>query len=265
MSAGRYGTWRMGRFLISNTVVMRSVFIVLVALVGVGCVTRGRNVTSYYVLEFDEAALDRVVELETDADSDSTAARGQGGTLGSGAASAVIVEEAEVASMFDRRQLLQRREGPVVRYLSSHLWAVSPSRAVGEFVREGVEHLGFFEEVAFGRRNGARYEVKTRIDSLTHYCCEGAVSGEVAGAFVLVEAESGDELLRHEFSRRAELADEELRTFVEAVTEGLSEELALFLAEIPSVVTQAQAVSQTRAVLSDPGDLASPGRFERRG
>lgn len=217
-----------------KTVVTRSALFVLVALVGVGCVTQRRSVTNYYVLEFDATALERARssaeagEAEVDPDS----------------AAGVIVEEAEIAPMFDRRQLLQRREGPVVRYLSSHLWAVSPSRAFGEFVRDGVGRLGFFEEITFGRNARGRYEIQTRIDALTHYCCTEPVSGEVAGELTLVEVASGEELLRHEFSQRRELADEQARIFVEAITEVLSAELATFLVEVPEAVSHAGGSGQ---------------------
>ncbi|MGM0673416.1 MAG: ABC-type transport auxiliary lipoprotein family protein [Spirochaetota bacterium] len=210
----------------AETAVTRIALVALIVFLGVGCATPGSSPTNYYLLELDETAIEGM--------------RGSGSEAGSGSepAGSVIVAEAEIAPIVDRRQVVQRREGPVVRYLSSHLWAVSPPRALGELVRDGVDRLGFFEEVTAGREARGSYEVKTRIDSLTHHCCESGITAKVAGEFTLVEAESGEVLLRHEFSRSRDLSDEEVRTFVEGVSEVLSEELASFLADVPTAASR---------------------------
>ncbi|MFP4566077.1 MAG: ABC-type transport auxiliary lipoprotein family protein [Spirochaetaceae bacterium] len=191
---------------------------ILVFLVGLtGCLSRPGTPTNYYVLEFDGSVAGAPPERPA----------------AEVAGPAVIVQDAEVASMFDRRQLLQRLEGPLVRYRSGELWAVSPSTAVAELVREGVERSPHFGSVNSGRRAAGRYEVTVRIDALTHYCCDRVAEGEVAGELALLDLRTGRAVIRHSFERREELADEVPRTFVEAVARLLSEEVVAFLDKVP--------------------------------
>jgi uncharacterized lipoprotein YmbA len=198
----------------------RAVLLSIAVLTVLGCASaafdRSRT-TNYYVLEFDGDAFERTGTTERIA---------AAGTIGA----AVVVDDARVAAMFDRRQLLQRLEGPLVRYRSQDLWAVSPPAAIGDLLRDGVEQSGLFSGVTYGRDAAGRYVLASRIETLTHYCCEERSEAEVAGAFVLLDAVSQEELVLREFSRREALDTRESREFVVAVARLLSEELAYFLA-----------------------------------
>jgi ABC-type uncharacterized transport system auxiliary subunit len=191
---------------------------VFVLLLFAGCLSQPSRPTNYYVLEFDASV--------PGAGRTSGAPSGGGGPL-------LVVQDAEVAPMFDRRQLLQRLEGPLVRYRNGDLWAVSPPAAIGSLVREGLSHSGRFAGITEGRNARGRYEARTRIDDLTHYCCGGPSEIGVSGRFTLVDRTDGSELAAHEFSRREPLPDERPRTFVEAVSRILSAELVAFLDKMP--------------------------------
>lgn len=194
-------------------VVVAAVFLAALS----GCVSRSQGtVTNYYVLEFDE----------------SVGAASPEASLGGH----VVVHDSEIAKLYDRRQLVQRLDGPLVRYRSTELWAVSPTTAVGNLVRQGLAESGLFEGVTQGRDARGRFEVTARIDELAYRCCTGPVSAEIAGGFTLKEA--GAEILHHEFSRSEELPDTEARTFVEAVVDVLSAELARFIELIPGAVEE---------------------------
>lgn len=201
------------------------IIILLSALLLSGCLSQTGAPTNYYVLEFDGSVPGAPPEPVVPDDAGAAVTGNQG--------PAVIIQDAEVAPMFDRRQLLQRLEGPLVRYRSGDLWAVSPATAVANLVREGVERSPRFGSVSRGRRAAGSYEMAIRIDALTHYCCGRVSEGEVAGEITLLDLRSGSTVIRHRFERREALADEEPRTFVEAVSRILSEEVVAFVGKVP--------------------------------
>jgi ABC-type uncharacterized transport system auxiliary subunit len=184
-----------------------------------GCLTQqDRSPTTYYVLEFDASVAEESAHLPVPHEE-----------LGDN--QPVVIQDADVAPMYDRRQLLQRLEGPMVRYRNADLWAVSPPTAIANLVREAVGWSGLFAEMRQGRNAEGRYQILTHVDELAHYCCDEPISAHVAGAFTLVDLVSGEALLRHEFARREELSGPQPRVFVEAVTQILSEEVVVFLSD----------------------------------
>ncbi|MFP3959982.1 MAG: ABC-type transport auxiliary lipoprotein family protein [Spirochaetaceae bacterium] len=193
-----------------------------------GCISPGGSSerTTYYLLEFDGAAADFAGTDKT-ATADGASAGGQGPR--------VIVRDAEVSPMFDRRQLLQRLEGPMVRYLSADLWAVTPSVGIASLVREGLLESGRFGAVVRGRRPQGEFEVLTEIDALTYHCCrdEREAEAEVAGRFLLVDARNGEEITAHSFTDRHPLEEDTPRAFVEAAAAMLSAELGEFVERMP--------------------------------
>ncbi|NBF40804.1 MAG: hypothetical protein GVY14_10350 [Spirochaetes bacterium] len=199
-------------------IVLSASLVLVSALLLSGCLSQPTEPTNYYVLEFDDSA---------------SGAPPERGAADDAGAAAVIIQDAEVAPMFDRRQLLQRLDGPLVRYRNGDLWAVSPATAVANLVREGVERSPRFGSVSTGRRAAGSYEVVIRIDALTHYCCSRASEGEVAGELTLLDLQSGSTVTRHRFERREALGDEEPQSFVEAVSRILSEEVIAFLGKTP--------------------------------
>ncbi|MFO7780952.1 MAG: ABC-type transport auxiliary lipoprotein family protein [Spirochaetia bacterium] len=206
-------------------IVLSALLVLTSALLLSGCLSQPMEPTNYYVLEFDGSVPGAPPERGAADDTGAAAVEGQG--------PAVIIQDAEVAPMFDRRQLLQRLDGPLVRYRNGDLWAVSPATAVANLVREGVERSPRFGSVSTGRRAAGSYEVVIRIDALTHYCCSRMSEGEVAGELTLLDLRSGSTVVGRRFERREELADEEPRSFVEAVSRILSEEVVAFLAKAP--------------------------------
>lgn len=195
-------------------VLLATVVVLLLA----GCLSQPSRPTNYYVLEFDASV----------PGGDRTPGPSAGGSR-----PLLVVQDAEVAPMFDRRQLLQRLDGPLVRYRNGDLWAVSPPAAIGNLVREGLSRSGRFADITEGRNARGRYEARTHIDDLTHYCCGGPSEIGLAGRFTLVDRTDGTELAAYEFSRREPLPDERPRSFVEAVSRILSAELVAFLDEMP--------------------------------
>ena len=201
------------------------IIVLMSALLLSGCLSQPSEPTNYYVLEFDGSIPGAPPEpaVADEAEAAETGDRGP----------AVIIQDADVAPMFDRRQLLQRLEGPLVRYRSGDLWAVSPATAVANLVREGVKRSPRLGSVSTGRRAEGRYEVVIRIDALTHYCCSRGSEGEVAGELTLLDLRSGSTVIGHRFDRREALDDGEPRSFVEAVSRILSEEVVVFLGKVP--------------------------------
>ena len=211
---------------LKSRIVSFGLLVFMSALLLSGCLSPPSEPTNYYVLEFDGSVPGALPERAPVDDAGAAAAAdGQG--------PAVIVQDADVAPMFDRRQLLQRLEGPLVRYRSGDLWAVSPATAVANLVREGVERSARFGSVTTGRRADGSYELVIRIDALTHYCCSRESEGEVAGELTLLDLRSGSTVVGHRFERREALGDEEPRSFVEAVSRILSEEVVTFLGKVP--------------------------------
>ncbi len=208
-----------------SRIVLSALIVLISALLLSGCLSPTSEPTNYYVLEFDGSIPGAPPEPAA-ADEAEAAETGDRGP-------AVIIQDAEVAPMFDRRQLLQRLEGPLVRYRSGDLWAVSPATAVANLVREGVERSRRFDGVSTGRRAEGSYEVVIRINALTHYCCSGGSEGEVAGEIALLDLRSGSTVIRHRFDRREALGDEEPRSFVEVLSRMLSEEVVAFLGKVP--------------------------------
>lgn len=205
-------------------IVLSASLILVSVLLLSGCLSQPIEPTNYYVLEFDASVPGAPPENGPPEDV---------GAADDAGSAAVIIQDAEVAPMFDRRQLLQRLDGPLVRYRNGDLWAVSPATAVANLVREGVERSPRFGSVSTGRRAAGSYEVVIRIDALTHYCCNRVSEGEVAGELALLDLRTGSTVTRHRFERREALADEEPRSFVEAVSRILSEEVVAFLAKAP--------------------------------
>ncbi|NBF39288.1 MAG: hypothetical protein GVY14_02630, partial [Spirochaetes bacterium] len=107
-------------------IVLSASLVLVSALLLSGCLSQRIEPTNYYVLEFDASVPGAPPERGAGDDA------GAAGTGGQGAS--VIIQDAEVAPMFDRRQLLQRLDGPLVRYRNGDLWAVSPATAVANLV-----------------------------------------------------------------------------------------------------------------------------------
>ena len=80
------------------------IIVLMSALLLSGCLSQPSEPTNYYVLEF-EASVPGAPAKPGAADGEGAVESGERGP-------AVIIQDADVAPMFDRRQLLQRLEGP---------------------------------------------------------------------------------------------------------------------------------------------------------
>ena len=81
----------------------------------------------------------------------------------------VVVEDAFVAPLYDRRQIVQRPEAPEIRLLTRDLWVVGPSEAVSEALYDHFRDSGIFPQVLRSSRNVPDpYLIQARVHELEY-------------------------------------------------------------------------------------------------
>ncbi|TVR55880.1 MAG: hypothetical protein EA426_14385 [Spirochaetaceae bacterium] len=186
-----------------RTVAVFGIFFVLA-----GCFSFGADPTYYYVIEYSgEANLEGVTVPYS-----------------------VVVPDAVVAEVYNRRQIVQRLAGPRLRYLSSELWAVTPSGAIADMVYDRVRALQVFSAVERDhRRATAEYRLTVVVDKLEYYCCDADPEARLALKFRLESERDGTIVLDRSVRETVTLTEKSPLAFVIAVSEVLSRELDEFI------------------------------------
>jgi uncharacterized lipoprotein YmbA len=160
--------------------------------------------------------------------------------------------EPEIASIYDRRQIVQRVSPTQIRYLPQELWAVRLSDTLGEAVRSAVEQSGLFSRVVpwtarADLRRQAQYALETEI-ALMEYAAgtdgrgtAAAQAAEASGAergsakvelTFRLRRNEGDVLVEHSKRIERALQPASPQAFVSVVAEVLGQELDAFFEKI---------------------------------
>ncbi len=193
---------------------IRAVTVVGIFFVLAGCFSFGADPTYYYVIEYaGEANLEGVTVPYS-----------------------VVVPDAVVAEVYNRRQIVQRLTGPRLRYLSSELWAVTPSGAIAEMVYDRARALEVFSTVERDtRRTTAEYRLTVVVDTLEYFCCDADPEARLTFALRLERERDGTVVLDRHVRETVILTEKSPLGFVIAVSEVLSRELDAFIADLAGV------------------------------
>ena len=205
----------MGGFTVRG--VFRAIGVVGVVFVLAGCFSFGADPTYYYVIEYSgDATVDGAAIPYT-----------------------VVVPDAVVSEVYNRRQIVQRLEGPRLRYLSSELWAVTPSGAIADLVYDRVSALEIFAAVERDtRRTTAEYRLTVVVDKLEYFCCDADPEARLSFALRL-ESERDATIVSERLVREnVPLSEKSPLAFVIAVSDVFSRELDAFISTLPRIHAQ---------------------------
>lgn len=147
----------------------------------------------------------------------------------------VLVEDAVVTELYNRKELVWRGEGPVVGYFDFHHWGIRLTQMASDLISKTVEKTGFFSSV------NRKYTVE-KADNIILPVIERVemVKGtEEEFAKLRLEMElqwhsstSMDPLFRYAVAYERELSDKEQSTFVIIVNRLILEATGEFLEEL---------------------------------
>ena len=143
----------------------------------------------------------------------------------------VVVEDPRVATLYDRRQIVQRPEAPEVFLLNRDLWAVSPADAVRTAIYDQTRYSGLFPEVRRGARiGGESYRIRTHVETLEYLCCEGSPKALFEIEIILVDS-ADSPIARYDLASTDDIS-ESVTEFVLTVNRRLTEAIDRFLEEV---------------------------------
>lgn len=143
----------------------------------------------------------------------------------------VVVEDAFVAPLYDRRQIVQRPEAPEIRLLTRDLWVVGPSEAVSEALFDRFRSEGIFPEVLRSSRNAPDpYLVQARVHELEYRCCAATPRAVFEIEFLFLNPR-GTVLTRTRSVSEDEISDS-VTEFVLTINARLTEAIDNFISEV---------------------------------
>ena len=184
-----------------------------------GCLSQEVKDITYYVLEYREySGLTQPTREEAYSET-------------------VLVEDAAVVELYNRRELVWRGEGPVVGYFDFHHWGIRLTQMASDLIAESVEKSGFFQSVYRKYRvEKADYIIVPVIERV-----EMVKGTEEKPSKLRLEIEfqwhsenSLEPLFEHTLSYNRELADQEPVTYVLMVNRLLLEATEEFLEKLAS-------------------------------
>lgn len=192
--------------------------ILLLPLLLGGCVFFRSNETHYYLFEYDTPETERT-------DSSDPASQSQPLIRGS-----LIVEEPVVSPIYERRQIVQRTQGPQLTFLSNDLWVVNPSSGVQRLLLDRLREARLFGSVEPARRDlPGDYRLTSSVDRLELDIREESARARVSLGLLLRRTSSGEIVLTGGGSRSRELSEPTPYRFAVAVNEILREEIEAFI------------------------------------
>jgi ABC-type uncharacterized transport system auxiliary subunit len=143
------------------------------------------------------------------------------------------IEQVEISPVYDRNQIVNRSDSHEISYYKYHQWAVKPSLAVMELIKNYLEKANLFKSVSTRyNRDIPNYRFTTAIHQLEVVEIQDQFSAHVTLEFCILNNANNRVLLQHEADRIVPLSEKNLNLFARAVSEILYTELEKFAGTI---------------------------------
>lgn len=151
------------------------------------------------------------------------------GTPAQPVSAVVLVLDGRVNRTYERRQIVQRSDGPQIVYLAGEMWGVDLGVAFADLVADSLRARTVFTEIHRQHRTvRPELEIHSELRVLEHICCDGPPRARVMAVLTLRRAADEGVLVEHRFERRDPLPDREIATFVLRVNAVMLEEIDEF-------------------------------------
>ena len=139
------------------------------------------------------------------------------------------IEQVEVSPLYEKTQIVNRSDSHEVSYYKYHQWAVRPSVAVMEVIRNYLEGAGLFENVSERfSRDIPDYRFSTTIHQLEVIESKNQFQAHLHVEFRIINNADGSILVEHSADRTESLAKKELNLFAGTISDLLVSELETF-------------------------------------
>lgn len=185
---------------------------VLILLVSAGCAAPEVREITYYVLEFQQYP---GMEIPRRAEPVSAA---------------VLIEDTEVSELYNGKEIVERINGPVVKYRNYDQWGIRLSVMISEALKDGMGETGIFREIRRRHvRQEAAYEILPRVSRLE--LIKGETENRVRFSLRLAftVSASGEEAAVFEADFNEKLDDTSVTAFAVKANEMLNDSIEEFL------------------------------------
>ena len=197
-----------------------SISLVIISILFSGCLTGPSEPSYYYTLHSSGAA--RPVEMENV----------------SAIERALFVSDASIAEGYERRQLVERIEKTRIRYLSNHLWASDPARAVANIIAQRLDELSLFSSVRRQNRSPSpRYILETSIQQMEIQLSQEPANGFIQMELRLLDRNTQATILQQSFEQNIPLDNKNRETdFTFGVQNFLVQSCDAFFSEVVTIL-----------------------------
>ncbi len=139
------------------------------------------------------------------------------------------IEQIEINPVFESKQIVNRYGSHEISFYKYHQWAVRPSVAIMELIKNYMESSGIFESVSTRySRAIPDYHFATSIHQLEVIESKDAFSAHLNIEFRIINNLNNQMLLHHEADRTVTVSGKDLNLFANAVSNILLSELQAF-------------------------------------
>ena len=143
------------------------------------------------------------------------------------------IKQIEISPLYEGNQIVNRSNSHEITYYKYHQWAVRPSVAITEVIRNSLEISGTFESVSTRySRIIPDYRFVTVIHQLEIIENSEAFSAHLNLEFRIINNSNDQVLLNYKADRREPLPEKELNLFASAVSNLIYKELQEFISQI---------------------------------
>lgn len=139
------------------------------------------------------------------------------------------IEQVEVSPLYEKTQIVNRSDSHEVSYYKYHQWAIRPSVAVVQVIRNYLEGAGLFENVSERfSRDIPDYRFSTTIRQLEVIESKNQFLAHLHVEFRIISNADGIILVEHSADRTESLEKKELNLFAGTISDMLVSELRIF-------------------------------------
>ncbi len=173
------------------------------------------------------------------------------------------VREVQMASVYDRTQIVFRQSPTELRYFPRESWADRPQRMLGQHIVQTMRASGLFQSVS--ARLGTSppgYVLDTNVHAIEQLDGGDIWYAHLAMTFRLTRFGENDVLWEHSFSERRPLNHKDVSLTVRALSEILDEQMSLVLTQMEAKLSgeppERGDEEDARAMASAPPELEEP-------
>ena len=143
------------------------------------------------------------------------------------------LEQVVVNNVYAKNQIVNRAGSNEISYYIYNQWAVNPSDAITQLIREYFEIAGIFQNLSDSySRTIPDFRFQTYINSLELIENKRSLSAHLALEFRLIDNSTNKVILTHKASRTTPLKQNDLNIFAQEVSKIILQELNIFAGTI---------------------------------